>query len=99
MSADDPVRVRRRLMERLARLGKRVGYSCLGVALVVFTVGAAGEFTPAIVTIVVTALVVGSVFLLPGIVIGYGVSAAEREDRAQGRTGGTGGTGETGGTG
>ena len=83
----DPVRARRRLMGRLARLGKRGGYSCLGVALVVFMVGAAGEFTPLIVTVVVTALAVGSVLLLPAIVIGYGVSAAEREDRTPGGTG------------
>ena len=84
----DPVRVRRRLMGRLARLGKRVGYSCLGVALVVFMLGAlAAEFTPLLVSVVVTALVVGSVFLLPAIVVGYGVSAAEREDRVQGDTG------------
>lgn len=83
----DPVRVRRRLMGRLARLGKRVGYSCLGIALVVFMVGAAGKFTSVIVAVVLTTLVVGSVFLLPAIVIGYGVSAAEREDRVRGDTG------------
>jgi hypothetical protein len=83
---DDPVRVRRRLMGRLAKLGKRGGYSCLGVALVVFMVGATGEFTPVIVTVVVTTIVVGSVLLLPAIVIGYGVSAAEREDRTPGGT-------------
>ena len=82
---DDPVRARRALMGRLARLGKRVGYSCLGVALVVFLVGAlAREVTPLIVTVVGTALVVGSVLLLPAIVVGYGVSAAEREDRTPG---------------
>ena len=86
----DPVRARRRLVGRLARLGKRVGYSCLGVALVVFVVGAlAGEFTSLIVTVVVTTLVVGSVVLLPAIVVGYGVSAAEREDRVRGDTGST----------
>lgn len=88
MSTDDPVRARRRLMGRLAKAGKRVGYSCLGVALVVFMVGAAGEFTPGIVAVVVTALVVGSALLLPAIVIGYGVSAAEREDRVRGDAGG-----------
>ena len=85
-TGDDPVRVRRRLMRRLARVGKRAGYSSLGVALVVFMVGAAGEFTSLIVSVVVAALVVGSVLLLPAIVIGYGVSAAEREDRVRGDT-------------
>ncbi len=80
----DPVLTRRALMGRLARLGKRAGYGCLGVALVVFMVGAAGEFTPVIVTVVVVAIAVGSVLLLPAIVVGFGVSAAEREDRVRG---------------
>lgn len=83
---DDPVRVRRALMGRLARLGKRLGYASLGVALMVFMVGAAGEFTPVIVTVVVAAIAVGSVVLLPAIVVGYGVRAAEREDRVPGDT-------------
>ncbi len=83
---DDPVRARRALMGRLAKIGKRAGYSCLAVALVVFMVGAAGEFTPTIVSVVVAALAVGSVLLLPAIVVGYGVSAAEREDRVRGDT-------------
>ena len=83
----DPVRARRALMGRLARLGKRTGYGCLGLALLVFMVGATGEFTPVIVTVVVAALAVGSVLLLPAIVVAYGVSAAEREDRSRGETG------------
>ncbi len=74
-------------MDRLARLGKRTGYAFLGIALVVFMVGMAGEFTSAIVTIVVASLIAGSVLLLPAIVIGYGVRAAEREDRERGVTG------------
>jgi hypothetical protein len=85
-TAPDPVLARRALMGRLARLGKRAGYTCLGVALAVFLVGAAGEFTPVVVTLVVAALAMGSALLLPAIVIGYGVSAAEREDRGRGDT-------------
>ncbi len=86
MTQRDPVRARRAQMDRLARLGKRTGYACLGVALVVFMVGMAGTFTSAIVTIVVGSLIAGSVLLLPAIVIGYGVRAAEREDRERGVT-------------
>jgi ABC-type Na+ efflux pump permease subunit len=77
----DPVRARRALMDRLARSGKRVGYALLGVALAVFVVGAATSFTPVVVSVVVGSLAVGSVFLLPAIVVGYGVRAAERDDR------------------
>jgi ABC-type Na+ efflux pump permease subunit len=77
----DPVRARRALMDRLARSAKRLGYALLGVALAVFVVGAATSFTPVVVGVVVGSLAVGSVFLLPAIVVGYGVRAAEREDR------------------
>jgi hypothetical protein len=34
-----------------------------------------------VVTVVVASLVAGSALLLPAIVVGYGVRAAEREDR------------------
>jgi ABC-type Na+ efflux pump permease subunit len=71
-------------MDRLARSGKRGGYTLLGVALAVFVVGAATSFTPVVVALVVGALAVGSVLLLPAIVVGYGVRAAEREDREGG---------------
>lgn len=84
MSDADPVRARRAVMGRLARLGKRLGYAFLGVALAAFMFGAFGDLTPGIVTVVVAALAVGSVLLLPAIVIGYGVRAAEREDRERG---------------
>ena len=82
----DPVRARRAVMGRLAQLGKRLGYACLGIALVVFLVGATTEYTSTVVTVVVAAVAVGSVLLLPAIVIGYGVRAADREDRERGVT-------------
>ncbi|HEX3393165.1 MAG TPA: hypothetical protein VHS52_01445 [Acidimicrobiales bacterium] len=81
---DDPVLARRARMKRLAGLGKRIGYSCLLLAAVAFAVGFARDFTPAVVTVVVVALVTGSVVLLPAIIVGYGVMAAEREERGGG---------------
>lgn len=51
------------------------------VAVGAFVVGAAGRFTPVGVTVVVVGLLIGSALLLPGIVIGLGVSAAERDER------------------
>jgi hypothetical protein len=79
----DPVLARRARLDRLARSGKRVGYSCLLVAMVAFSIGAARGFTPGGVTLVVTALAVGSAVLLPAIIVAYGVHAAEREDRGE----------------
>lgn len=60
---------------------RRLGWLGYAVAVGGFVVGAAGRFTPVGVTVVVVALLAGSALLLPGIVIGLGVSAAERDER------------------
>lgn len=60
---------------------RRLGWLAYSVAVGAFVVGAAGRFTPLGVTVVVVALAAGSALLLPGIVIGLGVSAAERDER------------------
>ncbi|HEX2024666.1 MAG TPA: hypothetical protein VHF00_08160 [Acidimicrobiales bacterium] len=83
-SHDDPVRSRRARIGRLASIGRRLGYGSLGVAVVAFFAGAATTFTPAVVAVVVAAMAVGSVVLLPAIIVGYGVRAADREDRQRG---------------
>ncbi len=80
----DGVQARRSRMDGLARMGKRVGYTCLLAAMIAFAVGAAAGFTPTAVTVVVVALAVGSAVLLPAIIVGYGVRAAEREERGGG---------------
>ncbi|MFN2608576.1 MAG: hypothetical protein ABR511_11910 [Acidimicrobiales bacterium] len=80
---DDPVLARRARIEALARVGSRLGYSLLAVAIVAFVVGAARGFTPAAVTVVVVTLAAGSVVLLPSIIAGYAVHAAEREERGE----------------
>lgn len=80
----DPVLDRRRQIARGVTLGSRVGYSLFGVAIVLFFIGlftSYGTLGP----IIVTAIVVGSIVLAPAIVFGYGVKAAERDDRAEGR--------------
>jgi len=77
----DPVRERRARIARLVSLGKRVGYGLYAVAIVLFAVGLLGRYTTAITTTIVACLVVGSLVLAPAIVFGYGVRAAEREDR------------------
>ncbi|HUR49958.1 MAG TPA: hypothetical protein VMY88_10605 [Acidimicrobiales bacterium] len=60
---------------------RRAGWLGYAVAVGGFVVGAAGRFTPVGVTLIVIALVAGSALLLPGIVIGLGISAAERDER------------------
>ena len=78
---DDPVRRRRARLLRLANAGQRTGYACFALAVVVFVVGAVRGFTGVEVTIVVAALVAGSITLAPAIVLGYAAKAAEREER------------------
>jgi hypothetical protein len=52
---------------------------------VLFFVGLATGFDGGIATAIVAALLVGGAALIPAIVFGYGVRAAEREEREQGR--------------
>ena len=78
---DDPVLARRERIARIAKLGKRVGYTALAIAIVAFFVGVATGFPTWTVTISITGLVIACVVLPIPIVLGYGVRAAAREDR------------------
>jgi hypothetical protein len=80
----DPVRARRKKVERWTLIANRIGYLLFAVSLAVFIIGFAVGFTPFVVGIVVGTLIVGSVLLAPSIVIKYGIKAAEREDRERG---------------
>ena len=81
MSGVDPVLARRERIARLVVLGKRVGYGLYGVAIVLFVVGLVGRYTSTSTNVIIGCLFVGSIVLAPAIVFGYGVRAAEREDR------------------
>jgi heme/copper-type cytochrome/quinol oxidase subunit 3 len=83
--SDDPVRARRAHYDRASRVGQRAGYGCYLVAVVAFFVGFATSYSTALVAVIVGGLAVGSILLLPSIIVGYAVKAAEREDREQGR--------------
>jgi hypothetical protein len=82
----DPVLERRRRIAGLVRLGQRVGYGLFGLAIALFAVGLVIGFGGAVTPGIVASIVVGSIVLAPAIVFGYAVKAAEREDRAEGRT-------------
>ena len=81
----DPVRVRRARWARGAAMGKRVGYGLVLLAIVAFAVGLLADFPAGTTTVVVAALAGSTLTLAPGIVVGYAVKAAEREDREAGR--------------
>ena len=77
---DDPVRRRREQAARLASLARRAGWSLFGLAVVAFVFGLIVGLTGVVVVLVVGSLALGSAFLLPAIIVGFGVSAAERDD-------------------
>ena len=72
---------RRERIRRLVALGKRVGYLCFAAAVILFFVGFAWRFTPALTGVIVALMVLGCFVLPPAIVFAYGLRAAEREER------------------
>ena len=81
---DDPVRARRAKFARWTLLANRIGYLLVAVAVATFVIGFAVGFSAGVATVVLVALVAGCILLAPSIVLGYGVKAAEREDRERG---------------
>ena len=81
---DDPVMVKRRRIAALVKVGKRVGYTALLISIVVFFVGLATNFPTWTVDVIVIGLIVSIVVLPAPIVFGYGIRAAEREERGGG---------------
>ena len=77
----DPVRQRRELVARLAAMARLAGWSLFGLAVVAFVIGLVAGLTGVIVVIVIGSIALGSTLLLPAIIVGFGVTAAEREDR------------------
>jgi NADH:ubiquinone oxidoreductase subunit 6 (subunit J) len=77
----DPVLEKRRRIAHWVGLAKRIGYALLLLAVVGFVVAAIAGFPDWIVTLTVVALVGACVVLPVPIVLGYGLRAADREDR------------------
>ena len=77
----DPVLERRERIRRLVKLGKRFGYGLFLVAIIAFVVALVTGPTSLLVGVVGGSIAVGSVLLAPAIVFGYGIAAAEREER------------------
>jgi hypothetical protein len=84
MVSDDPVVARRERIARFVTIGKRIGYIALLVAIVAFFVGVVTEFPSWSVTVSIAGLAIACLVLPLPIVLGYGVRAADREDRERG---------------
>ena len=81
----DPVLDRRVRIAKAVRGGKRVGYGLFLLAMVLFFIGIATEFSGALTGVIATCMVIGSLVLAPAIVFGYAVRSAHREDHEMGR--------------
>lgn len=79
----DPVLEQRARIARRVKLAKRIGYGALLVAIVAFVVAAVTGFSGPAVTVAVVGLVISFCVLPLPIVLGYGVRAAEREERGE----------------
>lgn len=80
----DPVLQRRARIARAVSAGKRVGYVLLLGSVVLFAIATATGFPDGVVTATIVTLVAACVVLPVPIVLGYGLRAAEREDRERG---------------
>ncbi len=85
VSAPDPIVERRARIARWVKIAQRIGYLMLAIAIVAFVISFATDFPSWSVTLTIVCLVLAIVILPLPIVFGYGVRAAEREER-QGRT-------------
>jgi hypothetical protein len=77
----DPVRQRRAQVARLAAVARRAGWAFFGLAVVAFAGGLVIGLSGLVVVVVVASLALGSALLLPALIVGFGVTAAERDDR------------------
>ncbi|MEX0767879.1 MAG: hypothetical protein WD029_05355 [Microthrixaceae bacterium] len=82
-SATDLVLAKRNRIRKACEMGSKVGYSCFGAAIVMFVIAFIADFPTWMVTLIIVAMIIGSVTLLPAIVFGYGVKAADAEDRGE----------------
>jgi hypothetical protein len=77
----DPVLARRARIARNVARARRIGYLALLVSMVSFVIALVADFPSLWVNLSIGALVAACLILPVPIVLGYGVRAAEREDR------------------
>ena len=82
---EDPIAIQRARIGKRVALAKRIGYLGLLVAIIGFVISVVAGFATWAVAISIAGLVVGIVVLPLPIILGYGIMAAEREERGGGR--------------
>jgi len=79
----DPVLARRERIARWVKVAQRVGYGALLLAIIAFVVGLASDFPAWLVGVTIGCLIAAIVILPVPIILGYGVRAAERDERRE----------------
>jgi hypothetical protein len=77
----DPIRKKREQVARLASTARKTGWALYALACVTFIAGLVIGLSGLVVVVTIASLALGSALLLPAIIVGFGVTAAEREDR------------------
>jgi membrane protein implicated in regulation of membrane protease activity len=77
----DPVLAKRARVAHAVKIALRVGYAAFLVAIVAFAIGLTWDFPNWSVAVSIIGLATAIVVLPLPIVLGYGVRAAEREER------------------
>ena len=80
----DPVRARRAQIARWTLIANRLGYLLLAIAIALFVIAFATGFSSTMAALVVASMIVSFVLLVPSIILGYAVKAAERDDLQHG---------------
>jgi hypothetical protein len=80
----DSVRARRARIAHFVTIAQRVGYAALAISIASFGIGLANSFPDWLVTLSIATLCAAVLVLPVPIVLGYGVKAAEREERRAG---------------
>lgn len=80
---DDPVLAKRAQLARWSASAKRGGYLAVLAAMVVFVIGFVTKFSPVVTALVLGFLALSAVLLIPALIFGYGVKAAEREEAGE----------------
>ncbi len=74
---------RRKQILKWTTIGQRFGYGCFGATLVIFFVGLVAGFPSWTLQSIIVLLILGSVVLLPSIILSYAAKAADSEDRGE----------------
>jgi hypothetical protein len=80
---DDPIAARRAQITRWCATAKRAGYAMVLLATIAFFVGLATSFSAVVVDLVVGGIAASGLLLIPALIFGYGVKAAESEERGE----------------